>query len=317
MLPSSSPSIAQLAGALARAQVELTNPAKSLTATLENGGRGGGGQTYRYAPLSAGLDIIRKALGQQEIAVLQTTHVEHGGAISAGEGLGHGRAEGVLLVLTTTFAHASGEWVATTWPVCRISDAADPKLLGAALTYARRYSLFALVGITGDDDLDAPDLTCGEADRKDVTARQPSWAAPVVSVPVRHRARADRPFVRVRARVVHETLAQPPAPTPAARSAFAPRELSASDPLVCLEAVTDETALLAWAREALPHRSSLDEKDRAAFDQAFLQCAQALGADPELLSAFVPSKEVSEPKLNPNPAITPPPPGGHDAQAAL
>jgi hypothetical protein len=30
--------------------------------------------------------------------------------------------------------------------------------MGAALTYARRYALFTLVGIAGEDDLDAPDL---------------------------------------------------------------------------------------------------------------------------------------------------------------
>src|ERR1700694_2074628 len=35
---------------------------------------------------------------------------------------------------------------------------ATPHRMGAALTYARRYALFALVGIAGEDDLDAPDL---------------------------------------------------------------------------------------------------------------------------------------------------------------
>src|SRR5215212_6013394 len=38
--------------------------------------------------------------------------------------------------------------------------ATNPKLMGAALTYARRYGLFTLVGIAGDDDLDAPELSC-------------------------------------------------------------------------------------------------------------------------------------------------------------
>jgi hypothetical protein len=79
----SSETIAQLAGALARAQVELVNPPKSLTATLEQGRNdGAGGLTYRYAPLSAGLDIIRRALGQQEIAILQTTTTEPDGDLT-------------------------------------------------------------------------------------------------------------------------------------------------------------------------------------------------------------------------------------------
>src|SRR5690349_4359577 len=44
------------------------------------------------------------------------------------------------------------------WPVCPVGEIAAPHRLGAALTYARRYALFTLVGIAGEDDLDAPDL---------------------------------------------------------------------------------------------------------------------------------------------------------------
>src|SRR5579883_2755299 len=54
--------------------------------------------------------------------------------------------------------HSSGEWVSSDWPVCPIGETAAPHRLGAALTYARRYALFTLVGIAGEDDLDAPDL---------------------------------------------------------------------------------------------------------------------------------------------------------------
>ena len=59
--------------------------------------------------------------------------------------------------LTTLLAHASGEWISSDWPVCSVSETAAPHRMGAALTYARRYALFALVGIAGEDDLDAPD----------------------------------------------------------------------------------------------------------------------------------------------------------------
>jgi ERF superfamily len=55
-------------------------------------------------------------------------------------------------------AHASGEWIASDWPVCPIAEMANPQRMGTALTYARRYALFTLVGIAGEDDLDAPDL---------------------------------------------------------------------------------------------------------------------------------------------------------------
>ena len=63
-----------------------------------------------------------------------------------------------LIRLTTTLAHASGEWLSSEWPVCAIAETATPRRMGAALTYARRYALFTLVGIAGEDDLDAPDL---------------------------------------------------------------------------------------------------------------------------------------------------------------
>src|SRR5262249_5908158 len=63
-----------------------------------------------------------------------------------------------IVRLSTVLAHASGEWIASDWPVCAIGETAHPHRMGAALTYARRYSLFTLVGIAGEDDLDAPDL---------------------------------------------------------------------------------------------------------------------------------------------------------------
>ena len=99
---------------------------------------------FRYASLSSGLDIVRKVLGQHEIATMQTTAIDHGAGI---------------INLTTMLAHASGEWISSDWPVCAISDTVTPHRMGAALTYARRYALFTLVGIAGEDDLDAPDIT--------------------------------------------------------------------------------------------------------------------------------------------------------------
>jgi hypothetical protein len=64
----------------------------------------------------------------------------------------------VFVRLTTVLAHAGGEWISSEWPVCALADIASPQRMGAALTYARRYALFTLVGIVGEDDLDAPDL---------------------------------------------------------------------------------------------------------------------------------------------------------------
>jgi ERF superfamily len=138
----SSESVAALASALAKAQAELVNPEKSLTATIRSGRPGEAERSFRYAPLSSGLDIVRKTLGQHEIATVQTTAIDN---------------ETGVVNLTTMLAHASGEWIASDWPVCAVAETANPQRMGAALTYARRYAL-TLVGIAGEDDLDAPDL---------------------------------------------------------------------------------------------------------------------------------------------------------------
>ena len=71
-MPRSSESVAALACALAKAQGELVNPEKSLTATIKGVRPGEQDRTFRYAPLSSGLDIVRKTLGQHQIAAIQT-----------------------------------------------------------------------------------------------------------------------------------------------------------------------------------------------------------------------------------------------------
>ena len=139
----SSESVAAIATALAKAQTELSNPEKVLVGSIRQAHQAAP-QAFRYAPLSGGLDIIRKTLGGQQIAVAQTTEIDRVNR---------------LVNLTTVLLHTSGEWIASDWPVCALSEVSQPRRMGAALTYARRYALFTLVGIAGEDDLDAPDLS--------------------------------------------------------------------------------------------------------------------------------------------------------------
>src|SRR5882757_8694181 len=139
----SSETIGAIAAALARAQGELTNPEKSLTGTIRWPLPGEGDKTFRYASLASGLDIVRKSLGRHEIATIQTTAID---------------PDSGQIRLTTLLAHASGEWISSDWPVCPVGETSTPHRMGKALTYARRYALFALVGVAGEDDLDAPDL---------------------------------------------------------------------------------------------------------------------------------------------------------------
>jgi hypothetical protein len=140
----SSESVAAIATALAKAQTELSNPEKAMVGTVYNN-RSDSPQSVRYASLSSGLDIIRKALGGQQIAIAQTTDIDRASS---------------MVNLTTVLLHTSGEWISSDWPVCQISETSAPGRMSAALTYARSYALFTMVGIAGEDDLDgSPDVT--------------------------------------------------------------------------------------------------------------------------------------------------------------
>jgi hypothetical protein len=89
----------------------------------------------KYADLAAVIDAIRKPLADNGLSYTQTTEIREGG-----------------LALVTTLRHATGQWVASEYP---LPMAAKPQELGSALTYARRYSLSAIACIAADDDDDA------------------------------------------------------------------------------------------------------------------------------------------------------------------
>src|SRR5215471_4612894 len=223
----SSESVAALAAALAKAQTGLVNPEKSLTATIRTGRPGEAEQSFRYAPLASGLDIVRKTLGQHEIATVQTTEIDR----TAG-----------MVNLTTMLAHASGEWIASDWPVCALADMASPRRMGAALTYARRYALFTLVGIAGEDDLDAPD-PCYPGSSS--TATPPARSAG---------NGRDRAFGK----------ATPPVLLGATLSA------SLRDLLLAEIAAIGSSELAArWAQDALPRKNSLTAADAKLVEDAF------------------------------------------------
>jgi ERF superfamily protein len=237
----SSESVAALAAALAKAQAELVNPEKSLTATIRTGRPGEAEQSFRYAPLASGLDIVRKTLGQHEIATVQTTSIDGAGGI---------------INLTTMLAHASGEWIASDWPVCAIAEMTSPRRMGAALTYARRYALFTLVGIAGEDDLDAPDL-CSVG----------SWSA------VMPRARTAG-----NGRGSGFSKATPPALLGATLSASL-REILLAE----IAAVGSSELAARWAQDALPRKNSLTAADAKLVEEAFERRVSEL-ALPEVMT---------------------------------
>jgi len=226
----SSETIGAIAAALAKAQAELSNPEKSMVATIPSPFPRESERTFRYASLASGLDIIRKSLGRQQIATIQTTVIDPQS--------GHIR-------LTTLLAHASGEWIASDWPVCAARDVAAPHRMGTALTYARRYALFALVGIAGEDDLDAPDLLTGPAS---------SPSHPVAPAPPRKPSHAT----------LHRT------PLDATASVRLRDQLLAE-----IAALADGDALARWAHRRMADKNALGTEDAKAVETA---CARLLEA---------------------------------------
>jgi hypothetical protein len=237
----SSESVAALASALAKAQAELINPEKSLTATIRTGRAGEGDRTFRYAPLSSGLDIVRKTLGQHEIATVQTTTID--------------QAAGIVN-LTTMLAHASGEWIASDWPVCPVAETANPQRMGAALTYARRYALFTLVGIAGEDDLDAPDLCDGSV----------LTSASALHHPIKptHNGPGIPPRTPGNAHARNGTHRERPSILEREQSAALREKL-----LLEIGSIPSPDLAAGWARDALAGKNSLTASDAKLVEDAF------------------------------------------------
>jgi ERF superfamily len=248
----SSESIGAIAAALAKAQVELTNPEKSLVATIRSPFPRERDRTFRYASLASGLDLVRKALGKHEIATVQTTSVDH---------------ESGLIRLTTVLAHSSGEWVSSDWPVCPVGETAAPHKMGAALTYARRYALFTLVGIAGEDDLDAPDLLGMKLDG--------GTAGPSnLGKPNGHAETADfsSPYRRGSPRKLRSSV-----PILNAEASAAMRAKLAAE----IAGLSSVDVAVEWARASITAKNTLTAEDAGAVEAAFRDRMLALESRPE------------------------------------
>ena len=250
----SSQSIAALAAALAKAQIELSNPEKSPDRFDRRQSTKCAGATVPVCLAQlAVLDIVRKTLGQHEIATVQTTAIDQTSGI---------------VNLTTVLAHASGEWIASDWPVCPISETAAPHRMGAALTYARRYALFTLVGIAGEDDLDAPDLVAPTPQTKSPGPERARRSMAPRSMAPDGRLNADQ------RRVDHRTPIERPQKTSPVRDAIVlDTQLSARlrDQMIAeLNELGSSDEAARWAKRRYPDKTKrLNAADAEHIDQCF------------------------------------------------
>jgi ERF superfamily len=281
----SSETIGAIAAALAKAQGELTNPEKSLTATIRASNPRDNDQTFRYAALSSGLDIVRKALGGHEIATVQTTAID----------------EEAGLIRLTTIAHSSGEWLSSEWPVCPISETVAPRRMGAALTYARRYALFTLVGIAGEDDLDAPDLA--EAAKGDAAAKAGAAANDRVAARLRPKAAAEERTPAASALTRKEKTARLAQPVLGPEQSAALREQLLAD----IGRLTSSDEAAAWVHKNLAAKNTMIIDHADAVEAGFRERLATI----EVVSA------AGQGEPNPGPAVEAAPPVGEPFLTAM
>jgi hypothetical protein len=197
-------------------------------------------------------------LGRHEIAIVQTTSIDQ---------------EAGLIRLTTVLAHSSGEWVSSDWPVCPVSETAAPHKMGAALTYARRYALFTLVGIAGEDDLDAPDLPGTKLDSG--TKLNPSAKVPgTLEKPNGHAAAIDSspPYRKDSRRKL-----RPSVPILNAEASAAMRDRLAAE----IAGLGSIDVAVEWARGSIAAKNTLTAEDASAVETAFRDRMQMLESCPE------------------------------------
>jgi hypothetical protein len=203
--------------------------------------------------LASGLDIVRKTLGSHEIATVQTTAID--------------QASGQIR-LTTLLAHASGEWISSDWPVCQSHETAHR--MGAALSYARRYALFALVGIAREDDLDAPDL------------EPATVAGPVAGAPGQN------------GKILNGSKPNGSNPKPARVMLASAPSAALRDQLIAeIGNLKSEVELAVWAKGRLPAKNTLFAEDAQAVESAYLGALALF--DPALRSSE-PSESLGQPR---------------------
>ena len=216
---------------------------------------------------------MRKTLGQHEIATVQTTAVDQ---VSG------------MVNLTTMLAHASGEWIASDWPVCPIAETANPQRMGAALTYARRYALFTLVGIAGEDDLDAPDLCNGPC--------SPTPSANKRSLKAAHGQPRVQPRTPGNGQRRHDRHGERPSTLEPEQSAASREKL-----LTALGNITSADGAATWTQEVLAAKNRLVGTDAKLVEDAF----------EHRLSEVAPSAATAEAVDDAAPAIV----GAHETRA--
>jgi hypothetical protein len=148
--------IADLAAALAKAQGAFINPEKNKPVKVYGTTKSGKDfeYTFNYADFTAIVDSIRKPLSDNGLSFVQTTDADE---------YGH--------LVTTRLLHATGQWIEFDTRV--FVGGPGAQAFGSGVTYAKRYALSSLLGVTADEDDDA---NASEGNKVDMRERPPRFA---------------------------------------------------------------------------------------------------------------------------------------------
>lgn len=129
-----SETIGELSKALVKAVGEIGDIPKNKTVEVRK--KDGGRYGFKYADLTDVINIVRPVLAKNGVAVLQTAETDRD-----------------TVSVWTTILHESGEYI--THQATRMPSGNDAQGTGSSITYARRYSLLAVLGLSAEDDTDA------------------------------------------------------------------------------------------------------------------------------------------------------------------
>ena len=138
--------LGELAAALSKAQGEMKSAALDTVNPFFKS---------KYASLASVMAACRAALAANGLSIIQPTRMDENG----------------IIILCTTMLHESGEWVGSEYPI--VPDKNTPQALGSAMTYARRYTLSAMIGVVADEDDDGNSASGNGNQQQQSAQRQP------------------------------------------------------------------------------------------------------------------------------------------------
>ena len=265
----SSDSIRNIAKALAAAQCDLQNPQARHEGQIRRELPSGLAliEPYRFASLGDGLALIRPILGRHGLSLIQATRLD---------------GQAGLVILETRIIHESGEWILADYPVAPLphGGASDPRELGAALTYARRQSLFSLIGIAPQTDPDGcigAGLPAGDQDAsRPIAGSQEPLGQLIEEISVK-RCAHDRHLTgdgtsTGKSWPADGSFPKPLTPLDLARTSDDQLDALSSE----LEGLSSLKDLRSWAMNRVKVTAGLLPQDRRRLNEAFLAKRQAV-----------------------------------------